>query len=354
MITCVLQKYWLHLKKLSGVTIQPNNLRASSDGQDAGYCGLIGLNEMLDHKTVVTNGHLPVQARAVLHHANMVGGVGGASSGMLGISSPLDPYLLVQTAALQSMHLSRQQMDRSLPGNQAALLQSPSALDFNPLCQSHLLSGIGPLQQQDDWPSLKAMGSLEGSNRNFAGSTSEELTFQVLQQRAQKQGEGSPVNLPQATRILKPLSSDVNLGQADLMPNVVGAIPSTAIGLSNVCHSDRELGSFSSFSNASGSLIGSSIADTQNMSFIGSSGSLGCSFMELMNHGINESQDYYLKTMTQGQVEGMFYKPEDTSSGDQSESNTIFQLEGNLPTGFNFMASSWSRKNGGDSNEEWE
>jgi hypothetical protein len=120
MITCVLQKYWLHLKRLSGVTIQLNNLRASSDGQDAGYCGLIGLNEMLDHKTVVTNGHLPVQARAVLHHANMVGGVGGASSGMLGISSPPDPYLLVQTAALQSMHLSRQQMDGSLPGKQVA------------------------------------------------------------------------------------------------------------------------------------------------------------------------------------------------------------------------------------------
>jgi hypothetical protein len=105
---------------------------------------------------------------------------------------------------------------------------------------------LSPVQQQDDWPSLKAiqqpldMGSLEGSNRNFAGSTSEELTIQVLQQRAQQQGEGSPVNLPQATRILKILSSDVNLGQADLMPNVVGAIPSTAIGLSNVCHSDRE------------------------------------------------------------------------------------------------------------------
>jgi hypothetical protein len=134
------------------------------------------------------------------------------------------------------------------------------------------------------------------------------------------------------------------------MPNVVGAIPSTAIGLSNMCHSDRELGRFSSFSNASGSLIWSSIADTQNMSLIGSSGSLGCSFMELMNHSINESQDYYLKAMTQRQVEGMFYEPEDTSSGDQSESNTIFQLEGNLPTGFNFMASSWSRENGGDSN----
>jgi two-component response regulator (ARR-B family) len=57
-------------------------------------------------------------------------------------------------------------------------------------------------------------------------------------------------------------SSDINLGQADLMPDVVGAIPSTAIGLSNVCHSDRELGSFSSFSNASGSLIRSSIANT--------------------------------------------------------------------------------------------
>jgi len=86
------------------------------------------------------------------------------------------------------------------------------------------------------------------------------------------------------------------------------------------------------------------------MSFIGSSGSLGCSFMELMNHGINESQDYYLKATTQRKVEGMFYEPEDTSSGDQSESNTIFQLECNLPTGFNFMASSWSRENGGDSN----
>jgi hypothetical protein len=125
-------------------------------------------------------------------------------------------------------------MEGSLPGNQAALLQSLSALDFNPLCQSHLLSGTGPLQQQGEWPSLKAiqrpldMGSLEGSNRNLAGSTSEELTIQVLQQRAQQQGEGSPVNLPQATRILKLLSSDVNLGQADLMPNVVGAIPSTA------------------------------------------------------------------------------------------------------------------------------
>jgi hypothetical protein len=46
----------------------------------------------------------------------------------------------------------------------------------------------------------------------------------------------------------------------------------------------------------------------------------------------------------------MFYEPEDTSSGDESESNTIFQLEGDLPTGFNFMASSWSRENGGDSN----
>jgi hypothetical protein len=156
------------------------------------------------------------------------------------------------------------------------------------------------------------MGSLEGSNRNFAGSTSEELTIQVLQQRAQQQGEGSPVNLPQATRILKLLSSDVNLGQADLMPNVVGAIPSTAIGLLNMCHSDRELGSFSSFSNASGSLIRSSIADARNMSFIGSSDSLGCSFMELMNHGINESQDYYLKATTQRKVEGMFYEPEDT------------------------------------------
>ncbi len=159
------------------------------------------------------------------------------------------------------------------------------------------------------------------------------------------------MNLPQATRILKLLSSDVNLGQADLMPNVVGAIPSTAIGLSNMCHSDRELGSFSSFSNASGSLIWSSIADTRNMSFIGSSGSLGCSFMELMNHGINESRDYYLKATTQRQVEGMFYEPEDTSSGDKSESNTSFQLEGNLQlTGFNFTASSWSRENGGDSN----
>lgn len=305
MITCVLQEYWLYLKRLSGVTIQPNNLRASSDGQGAGYGGLIDLNEMLDYKTAVTNGHLPVQGRAVLHHANMVGGVGGASSGMLGISSPPDPYLLVQIAALQSMPLSRPQMEGSLPGNQAALLQSLSALDFNPLCQSHLLSGTGPLQQQDEWPSLKAiqrpldMGSLEGSNRNLAGSTSEELTIQVLQQRAQQQGEGSPVNLPQATRILKLLSSDVNLGQADLMPNVVGAIPSTAIGLLNMCHSDRELGSFSSFSNASGSLIRSSIADARNMSFIGSSDSLGCSFMELMNHGINESQDYYLKATIQ-------------------------------------------------------
>ncbi|CAK9275525.1 unnamed protein product [Sphagnum jensenii] len=313
-----LQEYWLYLKRLSGVTIQPNNLRASSDGQGAGYGGLIDLNEMLDYKTAVTNGHLPVQGRAVLHHANMVGGVGGASSGMLGISSPPDPYLLVQIAALQSTPLSRPQMEGSLPGNQAALLQSLSALDFNPLCESHLLSGTGPLQQQDEWPSLKAiqrpldMGSLEGSNRNLAGSTSEELTIQVLQQRAQQQGEGSPVNLPQATRILKLLSSDVNLGQADLMPNVVGAIPSTAIGLLNMCHSDRELGSFSSFSNASGSLIRSSIADARNMSFIGSSDSLGCSFMELMNHGINESQDYYLKATTQRKVEGMFYEPEDT------------------------------------------
>jgi hypothetical protein len=48
------------------------------------------------------------------------------------------------------------------------------------------------------------------------------------------------------------------------------------------------------------------------MSFIGSSDSLGCSFMELMNHGINESQDYYLKATTQRKVEGMFYEPEDT------------------------------------------
>ncbi|CAM6022927.1 unnamed protein product [Sphagnum balticum] len=49
-----LQEYWLYLKRLSGITIQPNNLRASSDGQDAGYGGLIGLNEMLDYKTAVT------------------------------------------------------------------------------------------------------------------------------------------------------------------------------------------------------------------------------------------------------------------------------------------------------------
>jgi hypothetical protein len=48
------------------------------------------------------------------------------------------------------------------------------------------------------------------------------------------------------------------------------------------------------------------------LSFVGSSGSLGCSFMELINFGINDSGDYYLKGMANGRVEDMFYEPEDT------------------------------------------
>ncbi len=34
--------------------------------------------------------------------------------------------------------------------------------------------------------------------------------------------------------------------------------------------------------------------------------------MELINFGINDSGDYYLKGMANGRVEDMFYEPEDT------------------------------------------
>jgi len=286
-----LQKYRLYLKRLSGVTCQPNNLSVSFGGQDVGYGSLIGLDEMLDYRTLATNGHLPAQTIAALHHANMVGRL-GASSGMVGLSGPLDPSMLGQLATLQSVPspLPRPRIDGSLLGNQAGLLQSLSgALDFNPVRQSHVLTGIGPLGQEDDFPRLKAMqhqlgmGSLGGLNRNnLAGSSpSEELTIQLLQQRAQQQGGGSTVNLPQATGILRPCSSDINLGQAGPMPSLVGLIPGTATGLSNMCPSRRQFGSSSSLSTSLGTLMQSSIAKAQNLNFVGSSGSSGCSFQAL-------------------------------------------------------------------------
>jgi SHAQKYF class myb-like DNA-binding protein len=277
-----LQKYRLYLKRLSGVTSQSNSLNVSFGGPDAGYGGLFGLDEMSDYRNLVTNGHLPAQTIAALHHANMAGRL-GASSGMVGPSSPLDPSVLAQIAALQSGSLPRPGMDGSLQGNQAGLLQSLSgALDYNSLHQSHLLPAIGQLGQLDELPSLKSMqhqlgmGSLGGSTRNLAGSPNEELTMQLLQQRAQQQSGGSPINLPQATGILRPLSSNINQGGS--VPNLVGVIPGTAIGLSNMCSGGREFGSSSGLLSASGSLMQSSTVEAQNLNFGGSSGSSGCSF----------------------------------------------------------------------------
>jgi hypothetical protein len=290
-LCCLWQKYRLYLKRLSGVTCQPNNSSVSFGGQDVGYGSLIGLDEMLDYRTLATNGHLPAQTIAALHHANMVGRL-GASSGMVGLSGPLDPSMLGQLATLQSVPspLPRPRIDGSLLGNQAGLLQSLSgALDFNPVRQSHVLTGIGQLGQEDNFPRLKAMqhqlgmGSLGGLNRNnLAGSSpSEELTIQLLQQRAQQQDGGSTVNLPQATGILRPCSSDINLGQTGPIPNLVGVIPGTATSLSNMCPSRRQFDSSSWLSTSLGTLMQSSIAKAQNLNFVGSSGSSGCSFQAL-------------------------------------------------------------------------
>ncbi|CAK9237890.1 unnamed protein product, partial [Sphagnum troendelagicum] len=129
-----LQKYRLYLKRLSGVTSQSNSLNMSFGGPDAGYGGLFGLDEMSDYRNLVTNGHLPAQTIAALHHANMA------------------------------------------------------------------------------------------------------------------------------------------------VPNLVGVIPGTAIGLSNMCSGGREFGSSSGLLSASGSLMRSSTVEAQNLNFGGSSGSSGCSF----------------------------------------------------------------------------
>ncbi|CAK9862383.1 unnamed protein product [Sphagnum jensenii] len=112
--------------------------------------------------------------------------------------------------------------------------------------------------------------------KRLSSSPSEELTIQLLQQRAQQQGGGLTVNLPQATGILRPCSSDINLGQAGPMPSLVGLIPGTATGLSNMCPSRRQFGSSSSLSTSLGTLMQSSIAKAQNLNFVGSSGSSGC------------------------------------------------------------------------------
>jgi hypothetical protein len=58
----------------------------------------------------------------------------------------------------------------------------------------------------------------------------------------------------------------------------VGVIPSTAVGFLDACHSSREFGSCSSLLNALDSLTWSPITEIQNLSFVGCSGSSGCSF----------------------------------------------------------------------------
>ncbi len=223
-----LQKYRLYLRRLSGVTSQQNGMNVMFGGSETAFGHVSSLDSIGNLRTLAATGQLSPQTLAGVH-ASRIGREG--SPNCMGLPSSLDPSMSAQIAAPPRPH-----MNGGLFGTQSCSVQSlAGGVDVDPILQLHNLSAMGRLHQLDDIPGLRSLqhqlvgtsagncntlglNPVGGPSVNLVGRpSSEALLMQLFQQRAQQQGGGLSVHLPQPSAVLGTpclLSTGINLGKA--------------------------------------------------------------------------------------------------------------------------------------------